>query len=170
MFVFGHIGIGRKLAQPWSRHLPAVPLIVGMLLPDLIDKPLYYARLSTFFSCTRTIGHTGVLLAAIVLAAAFTRSRALAALALGVATHLALDCFADLFTNEPSSAWIALTWPVLHREFAYYYIPSIQVHLERLWVTPTVVGESVGLALLGWDAWRARQSKQALAVETTRSS
>jgi hypothetical protein len=170
MFVFGHIGIGRKLAQPWSRRLPAVPLIIGMLLPDLIDKPLYYARISGFFSCTRTIGHTGVLLGAIALAAVFARSRVLAALALGVATHLALDCFGDLFNNEPSSAWIALTWPVLHTRFASYYIPSIQVHLERLWVAPTIVSEMVGLALLGWDAWRVRQAKQALAVETTRSS
>jgi hypothetical protein len=170
MFVFGHIGIGRKLAQPWSRSLPAVPLIVGMLLPDLIDKPLYYARISDFFSCTRTIGHTGVLLAAILLAALFTRSRVLWALGLGVATHLALDCFADLFSSEESSAWIALTWPVLHREFVRYYIPSIQVHFERLWVTPVIVSETVGLALLVWDAWRARQSKETLAVETTRSS
>src|SRR5580704_10954240 len=110
MFVFGHIGIGRTLAGPWRRRLPAFPFIVGALLPDLIDKPLYYSRIWEFVSCTRTFGHTGLLLALIGAVAYLTRSRGLAALALGVATHLVLDCVLDVFGDEGSgSAWTAVT-------------------------------------------------------------
>jgi hypothetical protein len=158
MFIFGHVGIGRKLVHPWSRRLPAVALIAGMLLPDLIDKPLYYARISDFFSCTRTVGHTGLFLMTILAIAYFARSSGLGALGAGVATHLALDMFLDLFGRDPQrAAWIAFTWPFLNRNFAYAFIPSITSHLERLWATPVIAAEVVGLALIAWDYWRWRQ-------------
>ena len=42
MFVFGHLGIGYKLASPWSRRLSKRLILLGTVLPDLIDKPVYY--------------------------------------------------------------------------------------------------------------------------------
>lgn len=168
MFIFGHIGIGRKLVHPWSRRLPAVALIAGMLLPDLIDKPLYYSRISDFFSCTRTVGHTGLFLVTILAIAYFARSSGLAALGAGVATHLALDMFLELFGRDPQrAAWMAFTWPFLNRDFAYTFIPSITSHLERLWVTPVIAAEVVGLALIAWDYWRWTRRRN-LVMSSTR--
>ena len=77
MFVFGHIGIGRALVRPWQARLPAVPLILGMLLPDIIDKPLYYSRIWPFIARFRTFGHTGLLLLVLLGAASARQSRTL---------------------------------------------------------------------------------------------
>jgi hypothetical protein len=152
MFVFGHLGIGHRMLGPWRHRLDRWPLVVGMLLPDLIDKPLYYARLSEFLSSTRTFGHTGLLCLAL-LAAGFTfRRSSLTALGLGMATHHGLDLALDQLMGGPtSSMWIAWTWPLHGLRFADSYIPSLAVHVERLLNAPVVVAEIVGLALLAWD-------------------
>src|ERR1700733_5728748 len=100
MIFFGHLGIGLKTAQPFRRDLPLKPLLLGTLLPDLIDKTLYYglsfatgrrgAELR-LISGTRTFGHTILFTLALGAIAARRRSKTLAALALGSATHLFLD-------------------------------------------------------------------------------
>src|SRR4051812_43545813 len=104
MFVFGHLGIGSKLATPWAQGLPRRWLLVGTLLPDLIDKPLYYGlsfatgKSGTdlgLISGTRTFGHTALFLVLLALGSIIRRSRILAALALGTATHLLIDNFGD---------------------------------------------------------------------------
>jgi hypothetical protein len=157
VFVFGHIGIGRGLARPWIHRLPAVPLIVGTLLPDLIDKPLYYARISPFISCTRTFGHTGIFLAALTSVALVRRSRVVGALAVGVATHLLLDGLVSGFGRDPQhSAWLALTWPFLQRSFAEQFT-SMANHLRILIVMQIVAAEIAGLALIAWEL-RAKQT------------
>jgi len=155
MFVFGHIGIGRKLGSPWSRDLPRVPLVVGMLLPDLIDKPLYYVRLWDYVSCTRTFGHTGLLLLLLLLSGYLARSRALLALGLGDTTHVLLDWAFDGFGHEfGSSTWMAITWP-LYGDFARSFI-SLPDHVVSLVVPPVVLAEVIGLALIGWDYARRK--------------
>ena len=45
MFFFGHLGAGSRLASPFSKGLPRGLLLLGTLLPDLIDKPLFYGLL-----------------------------------------------------------------------------------------------------------------------------
>jgi hypothetical protein len=164
MFVFGHIGIGRTLVHRWRARLPAVPLVFGMLLPDIIDKPLYYARLSPFISCTRTFGHSGVLLATIAIAAWTRRSRSLGAVAVGIVTHLLLDGLMDLFGNEPgapepSASWIAFTWPLHGWHFAYHYL-SLSAHMQSLVVGPVIAAEIIGGGLLVWE-WRRRARRRA---------
>src|SRR5579884_3398835 len=164
MFVFGHLGIGNKLASPWSRNLPKVPLFLGMLFPDLIDKPLYYGNLFLkhhygifwdMVSCTRTFGHTGLLLAIVVVIAGVTRSRWFGALGLGMATHLLLDCLIDRFFPGASSAVMALGWPVTNRGFAVFWFDSIQEHGQHLMKTPILVSEIIGVLLIGWDYWKS---------------
>jgi hypothetical protein len=151
MFVLGHIGIGRQLVSRWADRLPAVPLIVGILLPDILDKPLYYARLWEYVSCTRTFGHTGLLLLVLVGGAAAFRSRGVAAVAMGMATHLALDCTMDFIAGGPeSSAWRALTWPLIHGRFSTNPV-VMSTHLAGLWTPSTALTEGVGLALLVWQ-------------------
>jgi hypothetical protein len=163
MFVFGHLGIGNKLASPWSRRLPKFPLFLGMLLPDLIDKVLYYGGLfPEWVTCTRTFGHTAVFLIAVLIVARLARSNWLSALALGIATHLLLDCLLDRFDptvisgTQPSSALVALTWPVMSSHFSTYHFDSIKDHLlHHLTNVPILCAETVGLALLGWDYWKS---------------
>jgi len=92
MFVFGHIGIGRALIGRWRHTLPLVPLTIGMLLPDIIDKPLYYARVWPFISCTRTFGHTGAFLLLLLLIAYWTRRPTLMASASVPARMLVSIC------------------------------------------------------------------------------
>ena len=70
MFVLGHLGIGSRLLFSLRTRLPAGWLYLGCLLPDLIDKPLFYVPLLVMhqqlplITGTRTFGHTGLFLLA----------------------------------------------------------------------------------------------------------
>src|SRR4051795_8593501 len=144
MFILGHVGIGRALLGRWRAPLPFVPLTIGMLLPDLIDKPLYYSRLWPYITATRTFGHTGLLLLALAGAGLLLQSRVLKALALGAATHLLLDTMSDLpggLTN--SSTLIAVAWPFSGGRFYSFYLPSMSAHLALLLAWPTLAGEAL---------------------------
>jgi hypothetical protein len=167
MFVFGHLGFGHQLAGPWRQRLPRWPLAFGMLLPDLIDKPLYYSRLWDVISCTRTVGHTGLLCLLLFGLGYVLRKRALIAVALGVVTHLALDLMLDVLTGDKAyTTWVAMTWPLRNRHFANVYIGSIAEHSRRLLTTSILIGEILGIALLYWDYRRSRR-RIGSAVETT---
>ena len=154
MFVFGHLGFGHQLAGPWRRTLPRWPLAFGMLLPDLIDKPLYYARVSDFISCTRTFGHTGLLCLLIFGFGYLLRNRALVAVSLGMVTHFALDLAMDMMPGGESaidgrsSLWTALTWPLHGGHFVQLYISSIGEHTGKLLNVPMILAELVGIVLL----------------------
>ena len=128
-----------------------------MLLPDVIDKLLYYSRLFPgVVTCTRTFGHTGILLVATLLTSRMIKSRWLAALSLGMATHLLLDCLIDRVTPEVASpALIALTWPFIQNHFASYHFASVGEHLHKLVNVPTMTAEVIGLSLIGWDYWKS---------------
>jgi hypothetical protein len=159
MFVFGHLGFGSVLAHPWRDRAGRWALLLGMLLPDIIDKPLYYARLSDVFSCTRTVGHTGLLALVLLLAGMLSRRRALAALAVGMTTHIILDCVMDAVVGSPeSSALRAAVWPLMGVDFARVYLPSLTVHVERLVSMPILVTEVAGALLLAWE-FRRRPSR-----------
>ena len=172
MFIFGHLGIGRRLASPWRARLPALPLMVGMLLPDLIDKPLYYARISPFISSTRTVGHTALFLILLWGYAQVRRSSVAAALAVGVVTHLLLDGFIETFDPRGLSAsWHALAWPFFSQHFATLYIQTMSQHLEMMWAWPVAIGELVGVGLIGWEVWQGRRgSASKSAIQGARTS
>ena len=81
MFALGHLGIGKKLAaRPFRDFSPADrrAFFVGALLPDLIDKPLYYipawvtgkeGAAAGILSGTHLFAHTGLFLVVLTLAA-----------------------------------------------------------------------------------------------------
>lgn len=151
MFIFGHVGVGRTLLLRWRDRFHWAPLGLGMLLPDLIDKPLYYSHLSPFFSCTRTVGHTGLLLALVCIGAGTRRSAVLWAIGIGMATHVGLDnVLEQMGRHSDGSAWIALSWP-LHGWDFYRVTFTITEHAGRLLALPTVISEVVGLTLLGLE-------------------
>lgn len=177
MLLFAHMGIGSRLVKPWSRRLPYMALLAGTLLPDAIDKPLYYVNL--FYSRmtetnvglinnSRTIGHTGLFLLALALLAFVRRSRLIAALALGTATHLLLDnlndALVDTFMPElkvpgeapQRSAMVALLWPFLQSYFPTAPFATFSAHMHRSFNPFSIGFEALGAFILYWDHWQNR--------------
>jgi len=149
MFPAAHLGIGSVLGRLVSATLPFQWLLLGTLLPDLIDKPSFFALgLIEYFTTggwvpgKRGIAHTLLFLVAVAAVAATRRSRSWAAVGVGDATHLLLDFI--------SKAWGAhdaiqrnlcvLMWPACGFTF-----PTLAYGLHgrpMLWL------EAVGLLLL----------------------
>ncbi|HUJ26608.1 MAG TPA: metal-dependent hydrolase [Myxococcales bacterium] len=146
---------------PLRKRLPVWPLVIGCLLPDLIDKPLYYLTPHTdLISGSRTFGHTLLFLAALIAAAAISRSRVVWALAAGVATHLLLDSAGEPFArHDPESViWRAIFWPFYgHGRFPEARWNSLGEHLRTgLSTAYNLFGEAVG-GLILLAAWRRRR-------------
>jgi hypothetical protein len=169
MWIFGHLGIGSKIAAPFSRRLPYGWILFGTLLPDLMDKPLYYgAKLATgrqgfdigLVSCTRTFGHTALFLFGLSLLAFLRKSKVFAAITIGVATHLVLDGFQDYWLLEvlhlpgESSLRLAALFPFYANHFGDDPFLSVADHIRRGGTSITIGAEAVGAAILGWDYWK----------------
>ena len=169
MWIFGHLGLGSKLATPFSKRLPYLWLLLGTLVPDLIDKPLYYALhfmtgLSGdalgLISCTRTVGHTGILLGLVLLLALFKKSKVLAAIGLGMATHLMLDGMQDRWNLShgspgPSATLLAVTFPYFGK-FAAMPFNNLNDHLHTGTQPFIVIAEVAGFLILLWDYYKRR--------------
>lgn len=175
MWLFGHLGIGAKIAAPLSRKLPYGWLLLGTVLPDLIDKPLYYGLSFVtgkvgyeigLISCTRSVGHTGFFTLGVTSIALLQKSKPLAAVALGLSTHLFLDGMQDYWVRQvlkiagESSLAMAALFPFYpgyySAKFAEMPTTSLSAHL-KLGFQPIVwVTEALGLAILGWDYWKLR--------------
>lgn len=186
MLPLAHMGIGSKLVNPWAQKLPKWALLAGTLLPDAIDKPLFYILLFEsrwrggnlgFINSSRTIAHTGVFLLAFTLLASVRRSRILAAMALGIATHLLLDNLNDNLVEyfipdvmHPSqhSALVALLFPFLKPYFPAAPFKSFAGHMD-LSLNPLSLGfETVGASILFWDYWQNRHESEILQGLTLR--
>jgi hypothetical protein len=156
-------------------RFPALPLFLGCVLPDLIDKPLFYGLLYArghvegLITGTRTFGHTGLFLLALCVAAGGSRAAEkkiiffspLWAVAAGVATHLALDIGGELFggAQADTSIWPAIFFPALGVRFPVAHFGTLLEHLQITAQSGYVVGgELIGAAIL-LHAWlRKRQS------------
>jgi len=168
LFVLGHVGIGTRLLFGLRQRLPPRWLVLGCLLPDLIDKPLFYGLLWTrghpdaLISGSRSIAHSGLfLLALLALALALRRPGPWAVFA-GVATHLVLDIGGELVTGAvpDGSIWIAVLFPALGWRFPRAHFGSLLEHL-RLSVENVyaLVGEIVGGAILLRAWWQRRKAQ-----------
>jgi hypothetical protein len=168
---FGHLGIGLKAVRFFKPLTPAVPILLGSTLPDLIDKPLYYGavyftgRISSdigVISCTRTFGHSGLLLLAIILIGVFQRSLRgrvfFFALAAGMFSHHLLDFLQDAFISEKpvlEGAEIhAFLYPLYSGHFGAMPTKTATDHLLSFLKFPALlIGEGVGILLL-WTEWK----------------
>jgi LexA-binding, inner membrane-associated putative hydrolase len=168
LFVLGHLGIGSFLAARRVRAEQVAWLLCGAVLPDLIDKPLYYALIVAtgrrgaalgLVSGTRTFAHT--LLFAILLWVVVPR-RVGTPLFLGVGTHLFLDELGDvagwlvpaLGTHAPPGTISAILFPLLGTHFPVSPFRSALEHVQSLQNAYVIGGEAIGAALLVWQ-WRA---------------
>ena len=168
MFLLGHLGIGAWLGARRVRAEQIGLLLFGTLLPDLIDKPLYYVLvLATgrrgaelgLISGTRTFGHTLLLVAVLW---TFLPRRAGTPLALGLLTHLFLDelgdvvgLFVPMLGTRPHPGTIsAILFPLLGVQFPVSPFHSALEHIASLENAYVRAGEIVGAALLAVQ-WRA---------------
>lgn len=166
MFIFGHLGIGLQLAKPVRRKLPLKPLLLGTLLPDLVDKPLYYGLSWAtgrrgydigLISGTRTFGHTILFTAAIAAYAAARRSKAAAAVALGCATHLVLDAVTDVFVRRADFSLSVFLWPFLGWKFPGTTYGGLGEHLGEFRRPFFLYAELIGALILFVEWYGARR-------------
>jgi hypothetical protein len=162
MFALGHLGLGKKLAAwPYRRFSPVErrAFFLGALLPDVIDKPLFYIPLwltgrrgaaAGLLSGTHLFAHTCLFLIALGLAALLTRSLPLRAVAIGVATHFVLDCVGLSMGRG------TLLWPLFGWHFPTYPFSNLGQHLATVLNPVTLAGELLGAAILLWDYRKAR--------------
>jgi hypothetical protein len=165
VFALGHLGLGKKIAARPYRRWSAFEkraFFLGALLPDLIDKPLFYIPLwvtgrrgaaAGMLSGTHLFAHTGLFLLALVIAALIARSRPVRAVAIGVATHFALDCLGL------SMGLGTLLWPLFGWHFPSYPFRSLGQHLATILNPVTLAGELLGAAVLWWDYRKARRHR-----------
>ncbi len=181
MILFGHLGIGGESVRMVTKSFRLRWLLLGTMLPDLIDKPLYYGLcalsgqegLANGVICgTRTIGHTALFLAVLWVVAAVTDSLAMTAVAAGASTHWILDAIADFSTTHHSP----LASPVLggSRAFQAFFYPYPEAHFpishlsfeEHLWasLTPSRLAfEVVGAIPVAWwirEAYKHRKARK----------
>ena len=191
MFLLGHIGIGSRLARPLVAREALPWLVVGCVLPDVLDKPLYYglslptgkhAQELGLISSTRTFGHTllfamlcWLLMSRVSLRAAGLAGRGFALFA-GLLTHLLLDVggqvwgpIADRITGTPPLPIIGPTtlegvlFPLFGPHFPIAPFHSFGEHAASLTNSYVVFGELLGGALLLLD-WRAHRKQRARMV------
>jgi hypothetical protein len=144
-------------------------LLLGTVLADLIDKPLYYGLSIVtgragadlgLISSTRSFGHT---LALCLLLYAILPRRIGTPLAAGMLTHLFLDEMGDFFglvwvrpgpprTGPDTSA--AILFPLFGFHFPILPFSSATEHMRSLVDPYTLLGEAVGAVLLYFN--RAR--------------
>lgn len=174
MLIFGHLGIGKALLSLFLRHLPVIGILVGTILPDLIDKTLYYSFcLLTgksglelgLISGTRTFGHTGLFLVGLFLIAALARSRFMIAIALGDLTHLLLDGITELASllnggEFSMEMFQPLFWPFSGWAFPVSSYDNITLHLVGKLMPFIVITELIGVAFLLWDYRRYCKSRK----------
>ncbi len=184
MLLFGHLGIGKRLALTVNRNLPLFPLLVGTLLPDLIDKPVYYGlswitqrtgNNIPLFTCTRTLGHTCLFLLLWIFVSKALRARksmyasSCVAITAGIGTHLFLDLLSDgvlvgLLSSSPRpepAAFVAFLYPLYLPRFSISTFSGLSDHASHALNPFNLACEIIGLIFLfgrsGFGAYRTRQ-------------
>ena len=170
MYPFGHLGIGVRLIPMRMRdRLPLGWLAFGCVLPDVLDKPVFYAaaklehwgvpeRLDLLLDAlhgSRLLGHSLFFLAALVIAAALTRAEWLRAIAWGVSTHLELDVVPDLVSGARLQWPSWLLWPVFGWGFPHWG-HAVGGYVE---VILYYAGELVGAPLIILELARRRRAR-----------
>jgi hypothetical protein len=115
-------------------------------------------------SSSRTLGHTAILLLGITGLAMARKSKILAAIALGTATHLLLDNLGDRLMDpqHSSSALSALIFPLNGFEFAISPFKSFSDHMISIPNRFTITGEILGALILLWDQWKLNHRSEIL--------
>jgi hypothetical protein len=151
MLLFAHVGLTLAAGRMFRRTNLAF-LVLGSMLPDIIDKPLSHLLYGTM-GMGRIYAHTLLFLLLISALALYLRDGRLASLSGGVLSHLILD-----------SMWaspVILLWPLLgpfpqaaHLEV----LPYIEILLGRLRDPFILIPECLGLAEIVYLLLESRSS------------
>jgi len=148
MLLFAHLGLTLAAARPFKAALGYV--LLGSILPDIIDKPLGELLFGTP-AMGRTVCHTLLFLMLLSAAAYYWQDSRLSSLAGGVAAHFLLDTI----WNSPR----IFLWPLLG---AFPLVPNLTTmdYLQQLLrgLSNPMVGlpEILGLSYLIYFAWQQR--------------
>jgi membrane-bound metal-dependent hydrolase YbcI (DUF457 family) len=157
MLLFAHLGLTLAAARPF-RNAALGYVLLGSMLPDIIDKPLGEMIFRTP-NMGRTICHTLVSLMFLSIVAYHWRNSRLASLAGGVAAHLMLDSI----WNSPRT----FLWPLLGTFPRAPYLTTLD-YLQQLFkgLSDPMIGlpEMLGLAYLIYFAWQRREKISCLAM------
>ncbi len=126
-------------------------LLIGSLLPDIIDKPLGHLIFRQALSNGRTFAHTLLFSIVISVIGAYLYSRSrrtwLLALSFGSVMHLILD---QMWLNPKTLFWPLFGF-VFEKTDISDWIPNM---LHALTVNPVeFVSEALGFVLVAWFAW-----------------
>jgi hypothetical protein len=141
-----HAAVG-YLAGTYSRY-PLALLALGSVLPDLVDRPLFWLGLA---SHSHTVGHSALLAVPVsVLAVALVGSRGIA-LAVGWLGHLAGDMLNVATTAGPAHAPTFVLFPLVDPEGGQTL--TTFVFSPPLLATPHIVHPAVLAAEVVVLAW-----------------
>jgi inner membrane protein len=156
MIFFGHLGItlliGFLIFTFLKKKIDYRFLLVGAILPDLIDKPIGHYLFYSTFQNGRIFAHTILFMLLLVALAALLwrkyRFAGAGVLAFGAIAHIT----EDQMWREPVTAF----WPLLGWEFPKLDIPNYAGYIwDAVLHDPTAyVPEIIGLVILAGFAWR----------------
>ena len=144
-----------------SKYLDIRLLLVGAILPDLLDKPLGHYVLPAPFDGGRIFGHTLLFLLLITLAASYVhiryRKTYLYALSFGVLMHL--------ITDEMWLSHETLLWPIFGVAFESSGVEDwLNNVFHVLFTYPSVyIPETIGFLIIGWFSVQLLQRKNVTA-------
>ena len=142
------------------RHVDIRLLLLGSLLPDIIDKPLGHIFFRETLSSGRTIGHTLFFLILITLAGLFLYRRGKKTWLLVVSFCVLAHLILDQMWKTPET----LLWPFFGFAFEKHDITSwIPDTLDALATKPEVyIPELVGGLVIIWFAWEILRRRKLL--------
>lgn len=152
--VIGRRESAGKLHESWfvrlSRYLDIRLLVIGSLLPDIIDKPVGQVLFRETFENGRIFSHT-LLFLVLISAAGFILKKSfgqrwMLTLAAGTLMHLALD---EMWLVPGTLFWPFLGW-VFEKADLSDYIAGI---FWKIFTEPKIyISEAIGLSVLLWFA------------------
>jgi hypothetical protein len=120
MFLFGHVGVTLGIFYGFSIFLPKIKtiidpkyLILGSILPDLIDKPIGRVFFASTFSNGRIIGHTLLFSVLLFLIGLYLYDLKRDIFVLSLATGSFFHIISDQIWNFPKT----LFWPIYGLSF-----------------------------------------------------
>lgn len=156
MIFFGHIGITLLFAYlvfaVFREKIDYRFLLVGAILPDLIDKPIGHYLLYGIFQNGRIFAHTLLFIGLLVLIALYVEKRyrftGISVLALGALCHLT----EDQMWQAPST----LFWPAFGWQFPKLDITDYEGYIfDKIFHDPSAyVPEIIGLVIIAGFIYR----------------
>ena len=163
MFLFGHIGVtlgiffGLAILVPRLRILiDPTFVVIGALLPDLIDKPLGRIIFASTFANGRIIGHTLLFSLILSMIGLYLYDKRMDVRVLSMATGSFFHLIEDEMWNTPDT----LFWPIFGLRFPrgssdnvgiWYLIRELEnsftFHLSRSYI-PEILGMTIIVILV----------------------